>query len=300
MRNIILAALLVCAGPAHAAETASFLNVGVGARGLAMGGAYTALADDANAIYWNPAGLAALDKREVSLSHAELAQTTRLDFAAFALPTKAGVFAADGTYLSQSAIESRDALGHPAGSFQAADAELGGAFGRRTQLVDVGVSVKFIQSHIASAQAQTVAFDLGARRTLDGVGLGKLILGAALRNAGPGMKFDSQTNDLPLRLAGGAAYAFAGGHALALELTDAPRVGGLDIGFGGEYQAIRSVFLRAGYTTQSAIAGGSGFDAARGLTLGVGLRRGSLGLDYAAVPMGELGSTHRFSLSWKW
>jgi len=300
MNKIILAVLFAVAGPAFAAETASFLNVSVGARGLAMGGAYTTLADDASALYWNPAGLAALDKREVSLSHAELAQSARLDFAAFALPTQFGTFAADGTYLSQNAIEGRDALGHPTASFQAADAELGAGFGRKTPFADVGASIKFVQSHIASAQAQTVAFDFGARRTLGGVGPGKLILGAALRNAGPGMKFDSETDSLPLRLAGGAAYTLPGGHALTLELTHAPRVGGLDVGFGGEYQALKGLFVRGGYTTQSAVAGGSSFDAARGLTLGLGWRTERWRVDYAALPTGELGTTHRFTLGTRW
>jgi hypothetical protein len=37
------------------------LRMGVGARALAMGGAYTAVADDASAGYWNPAGLAQLE-----------------------------------------------------------------------------------------------------------------------------------------------------------------------------------------------------------------------------------------------
>ena len=185
MKKIILAVLLVPAGPAFAAETASFLNIGVGGRGLAMGGAYTALADDANAIYWNPAGLARLEKREVTASHAELANSTRLDFLAYAHPTAQGTFAADGTYLSQSALEGRDALGHPTGNFQASDAEIGFGYGRKTDLVDLGASVKFVQSHIGPAQAQTFALDAGARRGFDGLGPGRLLVGAALRNAGP-------------------------------------------------------------------------------------------------------------------
>ena len=34
-----------------------FLKIGVSARGIGMGGAFTAIADDASATYWNPAGM---------------------------------------------------------------------------------------------------------------------------------------------------------------------------------------------------------------------------------------------------
>jgi len=296
MRTITLAvSLALLAQAAGAAETASFLNIGAGARGLGMGGAYTALADDANAIYWNPAGLSALEKKEVSVSHAELSESVRHDFLAYAQPTPQGTFAVGATYLSQSALEGRDALGHPTGGFSASDAAVSFGYGRKTDLADLGASVKYVRSHIGSAEAQTFAIDAGVRRTL-----GAVVLGASLRNAGPGMKYDVQRNDLPLRLAFGAAYKFAGGHAVAAEFTNGPRGAGTDAGFGGEYQAIKDVLLRAGYTTQSAVAGGSGFDAARGLTLGLGLRHERWSLDYAAVPMGELGSTHRFTLAARW
>ncbi len=290
--NIILAcAVALTVTPAGAVETAAFLNLGVGARYLAMGGAGTALSDDANSLYWNPAGLAAA-QREFSISDRDLQQSTRLDFAALSLPTKRfGTFAIGGAYLSQSAIEGRDLNGQPTGSFTAADADISLAHGYKTDWVDIGSTVKFVQSHIASAQATTFAIDLGARKQL-----GHVVLGAALRNLGPGMKYDSETDDLPMRLALGAAYKFEGGHGITIEMLNAPRVGGTDVGFGGEYQALKGVFLRGGYTTQSAISGGSSFDAARGLTLGVGFRANAWTIDYAAVPMGELGSTHRFTL----
>ena len=295
MRNqSLLIALLLAAAPVRAAETAAFLNLGVGARYLAMGGAGTALSEDANSLYWNAAGLADA-KREFTLSDMELQQGTRLDFAAYAQPTKLGTFALGGAYLSQSTIEGRDVNGHTTAGFTAADADFALGYGRKTDLVDLGGSIKFVQSHIGSAQATTFALDLGARRQL-----GHVLLGAALRNLGPGMKFDTERNDLPMRLALGAAYKFEAGHALTAELTNAPRAGGTDVGFGGEFRALRNVFLRAGYTTQTAIAGGSSFDAARGLTLGVGFRADRWTIDYAAVPMGELGSTHRFTLGARW
>jgi len=48
-----------------------FLAVGVGARAMGMGGAFVAIADDASAIYWNPAGLADLTARSVLPEHCE-------------------------------------------------------------------------------------------------------------------------------------------------------------------------------------------------------------------------------------
>lgn len=277
------------------AETASFLNIGAGARALGMGGSYTALADDSTAIYWNPSGLAAVEKREISVTHAELAQGTRHDFIAFAQPVSFGTVGSAVTYLSQAALDGRDMLGRPTGSFQASDAAVSLGFGRKTELADLGANVKYLRSHIGSAEAQGFAVDAGARKTL-----GAFTVGVALRNLGPGLKFDVERNDLPLRLAAGAVYKASGGHTLAAEVVNGPRGAGTEASFGTEYQAPKDIRLRAGYTTQSAIAGGSGFDAARGLTLGLGFRSERWSFDYAAVPMGEIGSTHRFTLGTRW
>jgi hypothetical protein len=296
VRRLISAFFVLLAGAARGAETASYLDIGVGARGLAMGGAYTALADDAHAVYWNPAGLARLEKREVAASHSELGNSTRHDFLVYAHPTSRAVLAGALTYLNQGKISGRDAAGRPTSGYDASDAALAFAAGRKTDLVDVGVSVKYLRSHIASTEAQGLAVDAGLKREMP-AGSGKVVFGAALRNIGPGLKYDDQRNDLPLRAAFGAAYRFAAGHALAAELQNGPRGAGSEGGAGGEFKAHEGVFLRLGYTSKSSAVAGSGFDAARGLTLGLGLKKDGFSLDYAAQAAGQLGSTHRFTLA---
>ncbi len=293
-----LIALLLLAAPARAEEGASFLKLGTGARAAAVGGAYTALGGDAAVIGWNPAGLARLEQREVTAAHAELLERTRLDFAAYAHPTSNGTFAASMLYLSHGSFDGRDAFGRQTGRVSASDAVLAAAYAKKLEAFDIGVSFKFISSHIAEAQAQSGAVDAGVRRAVAELKGGKVFAAAAVRNAGAGLSYGGVRSDLPLQLAAGSAWVHPRG-ALSFDLVNGPYGSGTDAAFGGEYRVTNSFVFRAGYTTANQVAGGSGFDAARGLSFGVGVERDGLGVDYAITPSGDLGQAHRFGLSWK-
>ena len=71
MKNVLAIIIIVLLGTGHPVSAATntganFLKIGVGARAIGMGSAYTAVANDATAIYWNSAGLSRLSKRELS------------------------------------------------------------------------------------------------------------------------------------------------------------------------------------------------------------------------------------------
>ncbi len=154
-----------------------------------------------------------------------------------------------------------------------------------------------IKSVFAEARPATAtSTPFAPTRFHDGTDIGNsCATGNQVLHAGPGMKFEDETDDLPLRLAVGAAYSFDDRAALTAELTDGPRGGGSTGGGGAEVQVLKGVFFRVGYASQSAVTGGSGFDAVSGLTFGFGLKEPRWSFDYAAAPMGELGSTQRFS-----
>ena len=164
MKAALLAALLALPLPALGQETAAFLKIGVGARALGMGNAYTAVADDVSAMAWNPAGLARISRPELGATHAELTTDTRYDFVGFAQPTKLGTFGAAANYLSQGTIEGRDVNGAPAAGYTASDEAVNLSFASRmTSALGLGANVKYIRSSIADASAQSYALDLGGQ-----------------------------------------------------------------------------------------------------------------------------------------
>src|SRR5438105_3412392 len=93
---------------ARGTTTANFLKLGVGARAVAMGEAYSAVADDATALYWNPAGLARIAKDSAAFMHAPYLASTFYDYGAYGHRLGNQAFAAGVQYFSAGSIDQTD------------------------------------------------------------------------------------------------------------------------------------------------------------------------------------------------
>jgi hypothetical protein len=167
----------------------------------------------------------------------------------------------------------------------------------------LGTNVKYIRSNIANASAQSFALDLGGQYALAGVGgPGLPLLGLAVQNIGPGMKFLDQTSQLPLTLAAGLGYRLPIGLTVAMDFKQRPYGRESEFSVGTEYAMLANFALRAGYSraegSQSLPAGrgGSVPAALNGFATGLGFKFHAYSLDYSFTPMGELGNVQRFSL----
>ena len=148
---------------------AQFLKIGIGARALALGGAYSAIADDASALYWNPGGLSRIRKNQILLDHYDWILDVDLDFIGAIITTPYGNIGAAFSYLHMGEMEvttthSPEGTGEKfgAGSIMA---QL--SFARNlTDRFSIGGSTKIIQENIYNSRATGIAIDLGTANTL--------------------------------------------------------------------------------------------------------------------------------------
>ncbi|GAG30317.1 unnamed protein product, partial [marine sediment metagenome] len=128
---------------------AEMLTIGIGARPVAMGSAYTASANDINSIHWNPAGLSLMKKREIGATHAEWLLDTKYDFIGLGLPMKNAVLGFGLVRLDHGTFQGRGLDRQSMGSFDAYDQALSIAAGcRLNNGLRIGGGLKYFQSQI--------------------------------------------------------------------------------------------------------------------------------------------------------
>lgn len=296
-----------------------FLKIGVGGRGAALGESMVAIANDASALYWNPAGLVLSNQNDVMVAHAEWLVDLKHDFAgALYHLTATDVVGLSVISLATDDMEVTTET-RPFGTgtyFRYRDLALGVSYARRlTEQFSFGATVRYVNEKLDVLKMETILFDLG---TYYWMGLGTARLGVVVSNFGADVSPQGQLTTL-----GGATIesfqsfspptVFKMGIAMEPYQDDVQRVTAAiqlnhpndnaeHLRMGVEYAWNNRVFLRGGVkrTIGSPLFGAdpkSADDYSYGLGVAVPMGFTTASFDYALTNFNQLGSVHRISFS---
>jgi hypothetical protein len=291
---IILAAMLAAAACyAGVNDSASIifplLDIGAGARALGMGEAFTAIADDASAVYWNAAGLGDMKAARVALTYDRWFADTFFDQALFACPLPAGAIGADLVYMNI-----------PLPGRNGVNGELTQTISNYSFGGSVGYGINF-GALSAGAALKIIGMTMDRLSNTGYAGDAGLLFRAGIFSAGVNMQnlgSGGSGYSLPMNLKAG----------IALRAIDAPQHG-LLLAVDTQYLFKDQDYMSAGleYTYDNALSvrvgyklglGQTDLNGLKGFCGGIGVRLSNFIFDYAIVPYGDLGITHRAMLTY--
>lgn len=304
-RAPLAAALLALAVPASAASSAATLRRPLSARASSMGEAFGPVAGGIASLGSNPAGLSAAKAPELASTFTSGVADDSFGTLTYAHPVPNGAVSGGLTYYDAGKVEIVPAAG--ARRTVTAQRDFVGLLGAAFDLpggLTAGAVFKPYRFELAQQfRASGFAGDAGLQWKTP---LPGLRLGGAAQNLGPGVRFDRETDPLPLTWRGGVAWLWGSPElredsaesylsATRLLLTlEAIKVrdervvaaGGAELSM--DFGRATSVALRGGWRANT---------GADGINLGVGLREGRYSLDYAMADKRSLGQVHHATLS---
>jgi len=296
------------------------LKIGVGARAPAMGDTFVAVADDVNSIYWNPSALGRLSRPQFSAMHSEWLADVRYEWIGFAQSFGKWVtLGSDVSYIWTGEIPHTISADEHSGSFDYNNMVVRVAAGSGSYKgIRIGTAYQIAQQNVAfvnkfksNMKAQLNSMNIGVfyQPPVEG-----LHLGAILRNVG-GRSQESELGSIPViryfRI--GVAYTMSIQTPIDVsqlkegQISDQVKENKLilaadvnsargrltDLHLGLEYVFQNGLALRGGYQSRS----GSNFEFLSKLSGGFGYATSTYRIDYAFVPFGDLGQTHRVSFT---
>ncbi len=263
------------------------LRVGFGARASALGESFAAARNDGACLWWNPGSMGFTNRSEIFATYHKWFMDFNDQYAGFNLATRAGVVGLGFVYSWAGGIERWDESNyHPAGDTLGTQSTwiLQAGYGRKiNSQTALGAGFKILHDRIVDQTGSGFAFDAG----LNYSPAKKAVLGLAVRNLGPGMKYEDTGYPLPAELRLGSMFGPYYANNLFLDLSLVSRAG-LLVHVGDEIWIKEVLALRAGFKLA---------DQTNKLTLGVGLKFNGFHLDYTFAGYSLLGATHRFWLS---
>ena len=203
-----------------------FLQIEPDSRASGMGNTGVAIADNASAIFWNPAGLAFQNQSQISLTHANWLPAFNADLFYDYL---VGTYHVDGigtigghiTFLNLGEQTRTDETGLELGRFNSFEISAGLSYGFRiSDNFAVGTGLRYIYSSLADGSVSgqdispgsSIAVDLSALYKTNPFSVGDRMAnfnaGINLSNIGPGIQYtdNAQKDPLPTMLRAGWAY----------------------------------------------------------------------------------------------
>jgi len=272
-----------------------YLQYGAGVRSLAMGGAYVALADEASAPYWNPAGLAQIEEHQFLSMYAPFFEGTSFNFISYVHPLRSlGTLAISDVFLYSGGYEEVSAAGEVTGKSSSVwkNVVIISYANRVYKRISLGASLKLINEQVMTYSGSGQGIDLGILcKPLDELSIGLVVQNVlqpkvTLRyepdvyrvNLKGGMALSILSNHLTLtadinKLVDEKAYFCAGVELSPWERTTS--------------SSLKKVDLRIGVNHLQTF------------TCGLGLKMKFISLDYA-FNTHKIRSLHRFGLTFRW
>jgi hypothetical protein len=324
-RFLLIAAVIAlgvrpAAGQKVGTTSMQFLKVMPTARGTAMGEAYSTIATGAEAVYWNPGGVAVVHRSEFSLTYVDWIFDSRQGALSFATPVGDwGAIGLQVQYVDYGVFE--EALASPARltgrEFRPFSYLVGLSFAKNlTERFAAGVTVKFAHESLFDQGTVTVVsqqglmedvttyangflFDFGL---LYSTGFRSLKIAAAVQNFGASLKYAVKSSPAPMLFRLGIGADLFGAGSLFGELGSQRLSMAFDLFQPNDYTQQMHVGLEYEFAGTFALRAGYKFNYDfEGFTVGAGLRQeiGGMGLsfDYSYGSLGVyLGQAHRITL----
>jgi len=294
---IMLPSFVFAGGPGT--TSFNFFKIGEGARPVAMGSAFTAVADDGNLLFWNPAGLSQLENKIGSTTYRNYVAGIHSGYISYLSP-KGEKSAIGGSihFLYGGKMAKTDMVGNNLGDFTYSVLVPTLGYGKKIkEEISIGAALKGVYQNVDEFTNFGVALDVGSLYKTKKEGL---TIGAVVQNLGMEIQpLDSLSNSLPITGKIGGVYRPPQNEkvTLALDLYK-PIDNDFAVSFGGEAWLSSRLAFRGGFTsTLLDLKTGSGLDFLAGLSAGVGLLVRNIHFDYSITPMIDLGLAHRISLS---
>lgn len=285
-----------CCAAAGGSTAGAFLKIPMGSRPVSMGEAFVAIADDSNALGWNPGGLDLAKTGEVNFTHLEWLAELRCESVSYLQPLgRLGSIGLSGIWLPVWDIPRTDD-NKLIDIFTAADSLVQIGYGKKLgRGFGIGFAGKYVQERIDKKRITAFAGDFGILGTF---AQGKIRLGGCVQNLGNKLTFIDEKSPLPVNFKLGVSFAPRGKRMVVSFGTSQELKGNSSVEIGGELWFSRWLAFRMGYRHKPAVPSANGLN---GLRAGLGLKIASeLGtgvkIDYALAPYGDLGLTHRISL----